>query len=291
MTTATRPCPICECQAATRSFPYAIRFNNKVFHYLRCRSCGTVFVDSLPDYACFARIYNKADYHELHYNSPDLKLYHEAAELCLRFAEPGASVLDYGCGVGHFMQAAKHLGFSPHGVEFDASAAAAAEGMVGCPVYTVAIFDQIHCQSFDVIHLGDVLEHLPDPAATLAELLKRLKLGGLLFVEGPLEANPSPVYWAARLFGSFKYLCNPALIGPGVPYHLFFTSALAQSRFFRERFPALQPVFWRTLESGWPYAKGNWIKRVIANLALLVGGKTVAGIVFGNRFQAIYVLR
>lgn len=120
---------------------------------------------------------------------------------------------------------------------------------------TVADFDQGYgAQTLDVIHLGDVLEHLPDPAATLAGLLKLLKPGGLLFVEGPLETNPSPVYWAARLFGGLKHRLRPTKIVSGAPTHLFRSSAPAQARFFQQRFSSLQPLVCQVSESGWPYA-------------------------------------
>lgn len=289
MTSAPRPCPLCEAQEGVPAFPYAIRFANQIFRYLRCSDCRTVFVDPVPDAACFAQMYDKANYHDSHYSASDLTPYRQAAALLRQFAQLGSTVLDYGCGVGHFLQALKAEGFDPYGVEFDAPAAAAAADHVGCRVVTVADFDRADAgQLFDVIHIGDVLEHLPDPAATLSGLLTRLQPGGLLFVEGPLETNPSPVYWVARLFGGVKHRLRPAEIGAGVPTHLFRTSALAQSRFFRQRFPILKPLFWQVSESGWPYAKGNWIKRRVAAAALTLGGKTFAGIQLGNRFQALY---
>ncbi len=39
--------------------------------------------------------------------------------------------------------------------------------------------------SLDVIALMDVLEHLPDPAATMAHCLKLLKPDGLLLIQTP----------------------------------------------------------------------------------------------------------
>jgi len=289
MTNSTRLCPLCEGQASGPGFPYAIRFADQVFHYLRCSDCRTVFVDPLPDAACFALMYDKASYHESHYTCTDLAPYRQAALLLHQFALPGSTVLDYGCGVGYFLQTVKAEGFTPYGVEFDADAATAAAAKVGCPVLTVADFDR-NCgfQTFDVIHLGDVLEHLPDPAATLRGLLKRLKPDGVLFVEGPLETNPSPVYWAARLFGAVKYRLRPAEIGSGVPTHLFRTSSSAQFRFFKERFPALQPLVWQISETGWPYVQSGWIKRRIADAALTLGGRTLGGMQLGNRFLAVF---
>jgi len=71
-----------------------------------------------------------------------------------------------------------------------------------CLVFSTAdFFSQRNKASYDALQLGDVLEHLPEPAETRRELLAFVKPGGLLFVEGPQETNPSPVFWAARLFG------------------------------------------------------------------------------------------
>jgi len=291
MTASHRPCPLCEAHASGPSFPYAIRYNDQVFRYLSCSDCRTVFVDPVPDAACFARMYDKSTYHDSYYSASCVAPYREAAMLLRQFAQPGSSVLDYGCGVGHFLLAVKDEGFLPFGVEFDTAAATAAAFRTGCPVVSVDDLENgLTIQIFDVLHLGDVLEHLPDPAVTLAGLLQRLKPGGLLFVEGPLETNPSAVYWAARSFGRVKHLFWPGEIGCGVPTHLFRTSAPAQSRFFRQRFPALQLLMWQVSESGWPYAQGNWLKRRIADAALLLSGMKWAGFNLGNRFSAIYQL-
>jgi 2-polyprenyl-3-methyl-5-hydroxy-6-metoxy-1,4-benzoquinol methylase len=274
------------------AFPYAITFADLVFRYHRCGKCRTVFVDPIPDAATFARMYVKATYHDAHYIRSGLAPYRQAAILLTQYAKRGSKVLDYGCGVGHFLQAVKAEGFLPYGVEYDQAAAASAAASAGCPVYTVEDLERAagSLQAFDVLHLGDVLEHLPDPAGTLAELLRLLKPGALLFVEGPLETNPSPVYWMAHLFGAIKHRLRPSLIAPGVPTHLFRTSAKAQAAFFRDRFPGLRLLEWEVSESGWPYAEGHGVKRRIAYLALALGGRTILGFDLGNRFRAIYRL-
>src|SRR5208283_2204086 len=105
--------------------------------------------------------------------------------------------------------------FSAIGVEINEAAAAYAAKNTDCLVFsTASFFSQRNKATYDPIHLGDVLEPLPEPGATLRELLGFVKPGGLLFMEGPLETNPSPVFGAARLFGAVKRLVRPNFIGP-----------------------------------------------------------------------------
>jgi SAM-dependent methyltransferase len=292
MTLSYRPCPLCCSQPSGIAFPYSVSFLNTTFNYLLCSDCRTVFVDPVPDDLCFSQMYAKSSYHDSHYSTPDLLPYNKAAILLSQFACHGSTVLDYGCGLGYFLRAIKSLGFVPHGVEYDALAANAAASIAQCTVSTIeSLGRESSGHLFDVLHLGDVLEHLPFPFKTLSSLLTHVKVGGLLFVEGPLEINPSPVYWSARFFGFLKYRLRPSVTYYGVPTHLFRTTAAAQLKFFTNRFPNLQPLYWNIYETGWPYAQGNWLKRRIADAAVIIGGKNIAGVQFGNRFQGIFVVK
>jgi len=289
--TIVRCCPLCASTRNKRAFPYSILFSEQVYFYYRCASCRTVFVDPLPNDQCFKQMYSKVSYHDAHYSDADSAVYRYSVKLLHQYSSVDSSVLDYGCGTGLFLKVAKDQGFRPSGIEFDSSAALAASEASGCSVFSVSefecgIFD--HC--FDVIHMGDVLEHLCEPFSILSNLLQSLKPGGLLYVEGPLEVNPSPVYFASRLFGFFKHRLRPSHVNPGMPTHLFRTSARAQAAFFSTRFPQLRKEHWRVFETGWPYAQGPWLKRRIAHISQLLGGQRLLGFTFGNRFEAIYRL-
>ena len=109
---ARRQCPICGGSAGTRTFPYKTRFNDVVFDYVRCRSCSSVFVDPVPDANTFALMYSKASYHDVHYIDCESAHYGSSARLLRDFLPVGASVLDYGCGLGLFLKALKVEGFS-----------------------------------------------------------------------------------------------------------------------------------------------------------------------------------
>lgn len=286
----SRDCPICGGAPRGHAFPYMTRFNDCDFTYLRCGSCSTVFVDPVPDAATFALMYAKADYHDRHYEGVARTAYIESVAFLSRHLRPGKRILDYGCGAGYFLEACIAAGFTPVGVEFDADEALAAGQSAGCQTCSVEEFERsCQCDLFDAVHLGDVLEHLPDPLATLASLGERLPAGGLIYVEGPLEVNPSPVYWCALLFGRVKKVIRPNKFGYRPPTHLFRTDATSQRRFFMRLGENYEIVDWRIEETGWPYSGGGLVKNAIARVARTLGGRCFLGVVFGNRFKGLFV--
>jgi SAM-dependent methyltransferase len=286
-----RPCPLCGAVAdgARTSFPYATRYRDATYRYLRCRTCRAVYVDPVPAPDAFTAMYAKADYHDRHYAERDTAAYDASARLLAELAPRSARVLDYGCGVGLFVRALAREGFDAHGVELDTDAARAAARATGRPVHDAAAFwDREEGGAFDVIHLGDVLEHLPEPVETTHRLLARLAPGGLLFLEGPLEENASPVFWAARAFGAVRRRLQPGRIGTHPPTHLLRVDAAQQRAFFaRLGMGAVTFLHWSVEETGWPYAGRGRVEDSVARVACAVGGRSLAGMTFGNRFRAV----
>jgi SAM-dependent methyltransferase len=284
-----RHCPICGSQAGRAAFPYSTLFSGKKFDFFSCRSCQSVYVDPLPDAATFALMYSKSNYHDAHYSNRDESDYENSAKLLRRFAPENASVLDYGCGLGGFLTALKHEGFSPTGVEYDEEAAREARRNTGCETFSLDSFTFAPRErAYDVLHLGDVIAHLPEPKTTLTELLEHVKPGGLVFAEGPLQNNPSPVFWAARAFGSAKRLARPRSAGGYPPTHLFRADEKQHLLLFKGVEPRLELLHWEIFETGWPYANGGGVKWMIASIAKLVGGARFMGVTFGNRFQGVF---
>ena len=102
-----RDCPICGGRPVGTSFPYATRFNRGRFGYLKCGQCKSVFVDPVPDNPTFLRMYAKLVYHDRHYDGSECAErfdYDESVKLLMQHIEPGATVLDYGCGTGGFFE-------------------------------------------------------------------------------------------------------------------------------------------------------------------------------------------
>ena len=74
-------------------------------------------------------------------------------------------LLDIGCGPGFFLETAMRRGWLAHGIEPSRQAAAHARGL-GRSV-TEGFFNSesaVALGAFDVVHLNNVLEHIPDPA-------------------------------------------------------------------------------------------------------------------------------
>ncbi len=96
------------------------------------------------------------------------------------------ALLDVGAGSGGFLAQMRGLGWDVHGVEPDRSAVEVARGQLGLDV-TCATLEEARFpeHSFDVVTMGHVVEHLPDPIGTLRECRRVLKSGGRLVVVTP----------------------------------------------------------------------------------------------------------
>lgn len=285
----TRNCPLCDGFAVDIVYPHSTLFNGVLFCYLKCSFCASVFVDPVPDQATFAKMYSKSTYHDQHYFDKDSGEYADSVLLLGKFLDRGALVLDYGCGTGDFLKALSASGFSSYGVEFDGEVAVYAASRTGSTVINISQFaSNSDIPVFDAIHFGDVLEHVPDPFNTLQQCMKILKPGGILFVEGPLEINASPVYWASKLFGTVKRLVYPTAQASYPPTHLYRTASDQQKAFFYRVEPEFQLKYWQVYETGWPYAGGGHIRNFLSKIAIILSGRRVFGSECGNRFKAIF---
>lgn len=93
--------------------------------------------------------------------------------------------LDVGCADGGFMRLAKKGGFTCYGNDVtDLSQEARRYGeVVQCDA--IDYFRQFRDDFFDVIAMVDTLEHFRSPSAILEALRKKIRSGGLLFLETP----------------------------------------------------------------------------------------------------------
>lgn len=119
----------------------------------------------------------------------------------------GRDVLDVGCAGGDLARALRLRGCRVTGIEYDPVAAEAArpdlEHLVIGDLETMDLAEALGDRRFDAVVLGDVLEHLRDPAAVLRQVPGVLRPGGSVVVSIPNVAHAS--VRLSLLNGDFTY--------------------------------------------------------------------------------------
>jgi 2-polyprenyl-3-methyl-5-hydroxy-6-metoxy-1,4-benzoquinol methylase len=99
-------------------------------------------------------------------------------------------LLDVGCALGYMLEEARLAGWDAFGVETSAFAARHAEQQSGCPVYAGTLQQAAFpSDSFDVVTLMDVIEHVPEPCPLIDEIYRVLRRNGVLFIVTPNFAS------------------------------------------------------------------------------------------------------
>jgi 2-polyprenyl-3-methyl-5-hydroxy-6-metoxy-1,4-benzoquinol methylase len=190
------------------------------FKLYRCANCGLVFVSPLPTKSALDKLYstktgyqaNKVlDLNQLPERQNDLKIINYLVK-----KKPKGKILDVGCSNGLFLFAAKKRGFKTFGIEVNEGTAKSAIKN-GLKVQVGIINNAKYPKKFfDVIFLGDVIEHVTDPKKFLKKSLSFLKDDGIIVISTPnLDC-----FWAKTTFRLFKLLKIPwSSVTP--PYHLF----------------------------------------------------------------------
>jgi 2-polyprenyl-3-methyl-5-hydroxy-6-metoxy-1,4-benzoquinol methylase len=98
----------------------------------------------------------------------------------------GKRLLDVGCDTGLFLaSAAKHFGIIPVGIDVSRHAVMAA-ARHGIEVHHTDLeVAPEHLNDFSVITAIDVIEHVTNPRAFLQEIRRRLRPGGVTYLETP----------------------------------------------------------------------------------------------------------
>lgn len=124
-----------------------------------------------------------------------------------RTAGPAAApprALELGCATGRYLRLLQQAGWEVVGVEPSTPAAAAARA-AGLPVLTGTLDTvRLDDQSFDLVAAWMVLEHVPEPRATLQTIHELLRPSGRL-----LLSIPNAGCWEPRVFGRSWYSWEP----------------------------------------------------------------------------------
>ena len=110
-------------------------------------------------------------------------------------------ILDIGCGVGDFLLYAKENGCNTTGIEPSENARKIAEKKLNCKILSPEELENIPDNSFDIITMWHVLEHVADLKTEIQHLQRILKKDGRLILALPNYKSYDAEYykdkWAA----------------------------------------------------------------------------------------------
>lgn len=183
-------CPVCSGARASKIEEHVDAIENRHYDIHECPDCELVFSDPM-------RFPGQAWY--LKYNYAEAYMYTEGGSGPRRFkwlldrAPAGGKLLDIGCAIGQFLGFARERGFEAEGLEIDRRCVeyAAQQGIQGVKE---GVFDDAYAAAhegqYSAISMFDVLEHVEDPARTVAGIKKALKPGGHILLCVPNNERP-----------------------------------------------------------------------------------------------------
>lgn len=98
-------------------------------------------------------------------------------------ARSGALLVDVACGGGLFVPHAQRLGYRHVGIDLSRSGLAVTRSRGGGAVQGDATALPVASESADVVAAGEVLEHVPDLPAVVAEVCRVLRPGGTVVLD------------------------------------------------------------------------------------------------------------
>ena len=187
-------CPGCGGSAQRPAFIAKDPLGPDSFALVTCQDCGVVFVQPIPSAEHLATAYAKGYYGRRHPALKDFFMNQRARQV----GPPRGSgrLLDIGCGAGDFLLTCRKRGWTGVGVEQGGAPVMRQQDALAITVVSPERMHELEAGSFEVVTIWHVLEHLPEPRATLEAVRRLLSPSGRLVVEVPNFGG-----WQARIGG------------------------------------------------------------------------------------------
>lgn len=206
-----KKCPICGGEKHS-DFLSAVDHNvsNDTFNIVSCDSCGFKFTNPIPTIETIGEYYKSENYIS-HSNTKKgivNKIYQvvrkraiDQKEKLIKGISSGKQLLDIGCGTGDFLAHCKNMGWNVIGLEPDSDARKIAKENHNVDALPLEELYQLNENTFDVISMWHVLEHVYNLNEDIEQIKRLLKADGKLVVAVPNCSSYDAEYykkdWAA----------------------------------------------------------------------------------------------
>ena len=205
-------CPVCDSAAINPLLTVKDHSVSKEdFVIWQCSHCSLRFTQDVPDEESIDKYYRSPDYIS-HTNTNKgwiNKLYqsvrnhtlNQKANLVIDQTIKQGTILDFGAGIGAFLNTMKLKGWEIAGIEPDEGARRHAKNLFNLELSETPVLNQFPENSFDAITLWHVLEHVHELHLYVERLKALLKSKGKIFIAVPnyqsVDSSVYKLYWAA----------------------------------------------------------------------------------------------
>jgi SAM-dependent methyltransferase len=189
-------CPVCESKIKT-NYAGKYRGKSKLFskHELRqCLECEVIFVFPLPTPAELDQYYKTVwlqDEDIISVSKEMEMIYQIQGDLRCDYLirhhalSEGSKLLDVGSGHGYLFESIRKKGFE--NIDFFATdpSPICLQKLRSLGINTFDSLKEISEKNFDIVTLGQVLEHVPDPNTFLKSIVELVKDGGHIYIDVP----------------------------------------------------------------------------------------------------------
>lgn len=281
-------CPWCESDKAQINLWLRDEFLTKEdFHICECLNCGLLYTMPRPNSDKIGSYYKSEDYYSHQENKKGFipKVYEAVkktnlnykSKLALGGLKPGC-LLDIGCGVGDFLHNAEKMGWNCTGIEPSEEAKSIAKQRTKANILESSELDRLQDDSFDVITMWHVLEHIDDLKWEMKQLQRLIKLNGRIVIAVPNYKSYDGQYykelWAAydvpRHLNHFNKT-TIAKIFNSVGFDLVRTDKLKWDAYYisymseqykHHSFPLIRGAFRGLISNGKAKRSGEWSSKV-----------------------------
>jgi SAM-dependent methyltransferase len=246
-------CPMCahdSGKTVARGKDYEYRTAEEEFTFIKCDSCGLIYLNPRPASEEMNRIYPD------NYYAYDVKKRRNSLVTAIRnrmekkkidtyteFIGINADVMDVGCGDGRLLKLMQEFGpkdWRLFGIDINENALKLArEAGFEVELARLENFDAGD-KLFDLLTLFQVIEHVPDPRIMLQKMFDLLKPGGIVAIETPNLSGMDYYLFKRRYWGGYHF-----------PRHFTLFTPVTLSQMMEKvgydvlrREAMLSPVFW-----------------------------------------------